>query len=172
MTHRILVPLDQSVKSRKIFEQICKFLRPEENNLIVYQVIHPTLEEIEMPPAYAGIEWTPATYHYFEQKQGLSHEAYLEQKAAMKEKLVHALDEEAETLRAHGFNVEVVVEFGDTVEHIEDQIKRRQIDLVAMTTHGREGIDRIFHGSVSGKIVHDLNVPVLLLHPPSSRDAT
>lgn len=171
MPYKILVPVDQSVQSRKIFEQISKFLRPEENNLILFQVIPPTLEKIEMPPAYAGTEWTPAAYEYYEKKQELSHEAFLDQQEALKQKLVHALDEEAEQLRSEEYQVEVVVEFGDAVEQIETQIKRQHIDLVAMTTHGREGINRVFHGSVSGKIVHDLNVPVLLLHPPSTSAA-
>ena len=171
MPYKILVPIDQSVQSRKIFEQISKFLRPEENNLILFQVIPPTLEKIEIPPAYAGSEWTPAAYEYFEKKRELSHEAFLEQQEELREKLVHALDEEAKALRAEGYQVEAIVEFGDTVEQIEVQIQQQHIDLVAMTTHGREGINRVFHGSVSGKIVHDLNVPVLLLHPPSTSAA-
>jgi nucleotide-binding universal stress UspA family protein len=42
--------------------------------------------------------------------------------------------------------------------HLED------VDLIAMATHGRIGLDRLVHGSVAEHVVHGASVPVLLLH--------
>jgi len=38
-------------------------------------------------------------------------------------------------------------------------------DLVVMTTHGRGGVGRLWHGSVADYVVRHLTIPVLLVHP-------
>jgi len=42
---------------------------------------------------------------------------------------------------------------------------RLDADLVVMTTHGRGGAGRLWHGSVADYVVRHLTVPVLLVHP-------
>lgn len=37
-------------------------------------------------------------------------------------------------------------------------------DLIVMGVHGRKGLDRILHGSVSEKVVRDSSVPVMTIH--------
>jgi nucleotide-binding universal stress UspA family protein len=46
-------------------------------------------------------------------------------------------------------------------------------DLVVMTTHGRGGVGRLWHGSVADYVVRHLTIPVLLVHPdhPKTRSA-
>jgi nucleotide-binding universal stress UspA family protein len=39
--------------------------------------------------------------------------------------------------------------------------------MIAMSTHGRSGLQRLMIGSVADKIVHHANVPVLLVRPPT-----
>jgi nucleotide-binding universal stress UspA family protein len=52
-----------------------------------------------------------------------------------------------------------------SVSHaISDFIESREIDLVAMSTHGR-GASRFLLGSVADKIIRSSNTPVLLFHP-------
>lgn len=41
----------------------------------------------------------------------------------------------------------------------------RTVDLIAMTTHGRGGLDRLMHGSVADQVVRHATVPVLLVRP-------
>jgi nucleotide-binding universal stress UspA family protein len=50
---------------------------------------------------------------------------------------------------------------------------RLDADLVVMTTHGRGGARRLWHGSVADYVVRHLTVPVLLTHPdhPKTRSA-
>jgi nucleotide-binding universal stress UspA family protein len=54
------------------------------------------------------------------------------------------------------------------VEHaakaIVDIAAVQNIDLIAMATHARSGLDRLAHGSVARTVLHHATVPVLLLH--------
>jgi nucleotide-binding universal stress UspA family protein len=45
------------------------------------------------------------------------------------------------------------------------------VDLIALTTHGRGGIERLLLGSVADKVVRGTTLPVLLCRPPTMRDA-
>jgi nucleotide-binding universal stress UspA family protein len=44
-------------------------------------------------------------------------------------------------------------------------ISDEKIDLIAMTTHAREGLTRFFLGSVTEKVLHRIKIPILLMHP-------
>jgi nucleotide-binding universal stress UspA family protein len=44
---------------------------------------------------------------------------------------------------------------------ILDAIAREKVDLVVMGTHGRQGLGRVFLGSVAEKVVRGSSVPVL-----------
>jgi nucleotide-binding universal stress UspA family protein len=67
-----------------------------------------------------------------------------------------------------GFEVKTAVAFGQPIPQIEATIAREQVNLVAMVTHGRTGLDRILHGSVAEHLLHHTNVPLLLVHPPAT----
>jgi len=165
---KILVPLDVSTMSRKILSHVCKFFDPERTHIILLQVIHPGLEEIKLPPAHAALEWTPAMYRYFEERQNVAHKTHLEREKHFREAVLKALEIDAQSLRQAGYTVSIQVELGRSVEKIEAVITQEQVDLVAMTTHAREGVGRLLFGSISGKIIHDITtIPVMLLHPSS-----
>jgi nucleotide-binding universal stress UspA family protein len=38
-------------------------------------------------------------------------------------------------------------------------------DVIAMSTHGRSGVQRWLMGSVAEKVVHHSHIPVMLIHP-------
>jgi len=40
-----------------------------------------------------------------------------------------------------------------------------QVDLIAMSTHGRSGLDRALHGSVAEAVLRTAGRPVLLTRP-------
>ena len=46
---------------------------------------------------------------------------------------------------------------------ILEQAKEKEVDLIAMSTHGRTGISRWVFGSVAAKVLHAAEVPVLLI---------
>src|SRR5262245_32338843 len=56
------------------------------------------------------------------------------------------LDELAQRLRAAGLAVETVQPEGDPAAVILDHARAPGADLIAMTTHGRGGLGRLFYG--------------------------
>lgn len=58
-----------------------------------------------------------------------------------------------------------VVEDTDTATGIVRHAAHRSVDLIAMTTHGRTGLDRVLIGSVTTDVVRRAPVPVLTLRP-------
>jgi nucleotide-binding universal stress UspA family protein len=62
-------------------------------------------------------------------------------------------------------NVEAVLGSGNPFEQILTVAKDRSCDLIAMGTHGRRGLSRIFLGSVAERVVRLSPVPVLTVGP-------
>ncbi|MGQ4555570.1 universal stress protein [Halobellus sp. GM3] len=67
----------------------------------------------------------------------------------------------AERVREAGVSVETAVEAGFPHKEILRAVAERSIDMIAMGTHGRRGLDRYVLGSVAEKVVRLSPVPVL-----------
>lgn len=76
------------------------------------------------------------------------------------------LEEVAEHLRQSGYNVHSRVEIGDPVERICHVADELDVDMIAMSTHGRSGLSRLIFGSVTSGVVKQAERPVLII--PSS----
>lgn len=50
----------------------------------------------------------------------------------------------------------------ETILEVADEV---HADLIAMSTHGRTGLERILVGSVADKVLHLSHIPVMLIHP-------
>jgi nucleotide-binding universal stress UspA family protein len=57
---------------------------------------------------------------------------------------------------------------GGVVEAIREEVANSKADLVVMTTHGRGPLGRFWLGSVADKLLRQLPVPLLLVHPGES----
>jgi nucleotide-binding universal stress UspA family protein len=68
-----------------------------------------------------------------------------------------------ESLKAKGFDVDWHVRYGDEAEEILDHIGQKEVDLVAMSTHGRSGVKRFLLGSVAEKLLRHSPKPVFLV---------
>ena len=66
-------------------------------------------------------------------------------------------------LKQKGIKVESHVRYGHPAEEILDHIEHRDVDLIAMTTHGRSGVGRWLMGSVAEKVVRSCPIPVLVV---------
>ena len=66
-------------------------------------------------------------------------------------------------LKQTGIKVESHVRYGHPAEEILDHIEHRDVDLIAMTTHGRSGVGRWLMGSVAEKVVRSCPIPVLVV---------
>ena len=73
------------------------------------------------------------------------------------------LDNLKEQLLAKKIDIEIHTPYGNPAAKILEVSKRHDIDLIAMSTHGRSGIGRWLLGSVAEKVVRHSEKPVLLL---------
>jgi nucleotide-binding universal stress UspA family protein len=74
-------------------------------------------------------------------------------------------------LSAKGLKVESHVRYGHEAEEILDHAAQKDIDLIAMTTHGRSGIKRFLFGSVAEKVIRHSPKPVFLVRCNGNRGA-
>lgn len=76
------------------------------------------------------------------------------------------LAEIARSLKDRGLDVKTkVVESERAADAILDEAARHGFGFVAMATHGRSGLSRLFLGSVATRVLHGSSVPVLLYRP-------
>jgi nucleotide-binding universal stress UspA family protein len=136
MYKSILVPLDGSGLAEAILPEIEKVAASMRARLILLRVCRA---------------------HVFPGKDPTKAEVEIVRKA---EKY---LDEITGQLTAKGFEAEAHVRYGDVANEILTHSKRNDIDLIAMSTHGRGGLTRWLLGSVAEKIIRHSEKPVLLL---------
>lgn len=70
-------------------------------------------------------------------------------------------------LRSEGINVTIALLEGRPAETIVEFTKNRSVDLIVIGTHGYTGMKRLMFGSVALRVLHDANVPVLLVRSAS-----
>jgi nucleotide-binding universal stress UspA family protein len=75
------------------------------------------------------------------------------------------LDPIAARLRAEGLQVQTEVLIGSPANTLLDYAAAHAVDLLAISTHGRSGVARLFLGGVADKLVRGAGVPVLLRRP-------
>src|SRR3990172_7379618 len=63
-------------------------------------------------------------------------------------------------LKPKGFNVDSHVRYGMDADEILDHAAQKEIDMVAMTTHGRSGVKRFLLGSVAEKVLRHSPKPI------------
>jgi len=69
----------------------------------------------------------------------------------------------ARPFREKGLTVSEVVASGDPAEEILDYAESSAVDIITMSTHGRSGIKRWVFGSVTDKVLHAGDMPVLVV---------
>jgi nucleotide-binding universal stress UspA family protein len=77
----------------------------------------------------------------------------------------HRLQELADRLEEQGYVAWPLVKGGPAADTILGEARRLEVDLVALATHGRSGLDRIFEGSTAEGVLRRAGVPVLLQKP-------
>jgi nucleotide-binding universal stress UspA family protein len=146
--NNVLIPIDRSDFSLTILPWIEQFLMPDRNALIFLHVAE------EPTPTY---------------RRSMGVDGFADHLKKLREGISTELTEELQPLtvplRAKGYAVAVEVAFGEPIPEIERFIARHKIDLLAMTTHGRNGLGRVLFGSVAQHLLQQLNMPILLFHP-------
>jgi len=160
----ILVPLTKSESSQKILQQIESFIPAQDTKLILYYVTKPPRGMGFAAPDYrsdyvlesAGEPLGPKSHPIFSSQEEDSLQADVEV----------ALLSVTNKLKQQGYDVSTQVCFGeDVVSEIVRIVKRDKIDMIAMSTRARVGVLRFFFGDIAEKVMQQVDIPVLLIHP-------
>jgi nucleotide-binding universal stress UspA family protein len=147
LLRKILVPLDGSDLGETTLshaEALAKNLGAE---IVLLRALEPP-RPLEGEGAYTGKKL------HFRSKE----ETERRKAAAME-----YLDAVGRPLREKGLKVSRAVLSGLAAEEIIDYARDNGIDLIAMSSHGRSGIGRWVFGSVTDKVVHAGDTPVLVV---------
>ncbi len=162
--NQVLIPLNQSELSQKIFPHVEKYISASENDLILFYITKPPRGAgFGAPKPGAGhilkpgVEPKgPATHPIFASQQEDSIKAHVEAELLP---ITHHLSQ-------LGYGVSIVVDFSkDPVDEILRVVNKRKIGLVAMSTRARVGVTRFFFQSIADILARKTKVPVLLIHP-------
>ena len=93
------------------------------------------------------------------------HSHTLDQDRALHDQAQAALTTHAESMRANGIDVGILIRSGEPDKEILDAIDQTAYDLVAMATHGHTFFGDLLYGSVSRTLKHKLSIPLLLIGP-------
>jgi nucleotide-binding universal stress UspA family protein len=153
---RVLVPLDGSELAEQVLDPAVALTAGMPNcEITLLRVVKPALRELFLPDSL-----------------GVAHEAksLLGRVDDLQHQMIEAaegyLGGVAERLRARGLSVRIVVVSKEqpAVAILEEAATRR-VGLLALSTHGRRGLPRLFLGSVADKVVRGSPMPVLLHRP-------
>jgi len=73
------------------------------------------------------------------------------------------LETRTRDLTAEGFACDAVLALGEPSDEIIKLARERNVDLIAMTTHGHRFISDVLYGATADKVRHAVDVPVLLV---------
>lgn len=143
MYNTVLVPLDGSKRAETILPYVEELALARQSKVILLQVIEPTTTLVtpyDMVPYYDAelIEkWISEANSYLAGLQG--------------------------EYQKKGIDTKYFVEQGPVVRTILDVAEREGADLIAMASHGRTGLGRVFYGSVAAGVLHSADRPLLLV---------
>lgn len=98
--------------------------------------------------------------------EGLDLPVYRRSRFEMFEKY---LEEVRSRIFSEGIVVNTEIKEGDAAGIINEQVKSKGIDLIVIATHGYSGMKKLMFGSVALRVLHDSDVPVLLIRPKSGK---
>ncbi len=139
----ILVPLDGSKKAETVLPHVEEIALNFHAKLVFMQMV-------EMPPMMMGSE-AP----YLEEFQ-----AEMEEVAKQAELYLKTVSGE---FREKGIQSKILVSHGPVVDGIINTAKSESADLIAMASHGRSGLSKVFYGSVAAGVLHRIDRPLLII---------
>jgi nucleotide-binding universal stress UspA family protein len=152
---KILVPLDGSDLAEAVLPHATEVARKFGASVVLLQVV----DSFEKVVA----EMMPATLEPTAGAGMVGVEVAEEQVRAEHEYAEGYLTETGAQLEAGGLTVERVVIEGDADDEIAKYAEENGVDLVAMSTHGRSGLGRLFYGSVAEATIKKLTCPALII---------
>ena len=148
MYKRILVPLDGSRRAESIASHVEQLASDLGCEVIFLQVLEPTAALV------TPYDMVP----YFDSEE-------VERRRQEASVYLHGI---AGEFREKGITAQEVVVQGPIVRSILDIAEREDVDLIAMASHGRTGLARVFYGSVAAGVLHQADRPLLIIRAPEA----
>jgi nucleotide-binding universal stress UspA family protein len=140
---KILLPLDGSIAGEAAIPFVEALAHSLGSELVLFYVVEP-------PAAWTGYGVGGA---YAIPQESETTKAYA----------LSYLEGMRQVLKEKGLTVSVVLEYGQPAELIIEYSKTKSIDAIAISTHGRSGIDRWVFGSVTEKVLQYGDTTVLVV---------
>lgn len=169
--HKVLITLDDSTLSQQIVPAVKKLFSPQDTALLLFSVVTPHLApELRMPHSApsAGDVMTTVVLHVeqnYQREMEAQTERYHEIGQALAAQRARDLQALGVLLEQAGYSVFTDAWTGEPAETIVAFAQAKKVDLIAMATHGRSGINRLLMGSVAEEVVRTSPIPVLLIRP-------
>jgi nucleotide-binding universal stress UspA family protein len=142
MYKTILVPLDGSKRAESILPHVEELAQLYHAKIMFLQVVEP-------PPLIVGPEGDITL-----------HQQELDRWAKQAEDYLVGLKGE---FQERGIETHTYVGNGPVVEEIINAAEREGADLIAIASHGRRGLSRVFYGSVAAGVLQSIDRPLLLI---------
>lgn len=143
MYKKILVPLDGSQLAEAVLPHAEAIAKSENAEIILLRV--------PMMPAAEFFSREPTIALKIHEEEQAEAEKYI--------------NEKMDDLKKDQIKVSVVTQDGPVPETILQVAEETHADMIAMSTHGRTGMQRWLMGSVADRVVHHAHIPVMLIHP-------
>jgi nucleotide-binding universal stress UspA family protein len=149
MNQKILVLLDGSELAEKVLPYVESLARSMDAHVILFRVPIYAYERASVT-ALAGHMPVP----FPEDREEALRDA------------TNYLEEVRQDLASRGVRVTTAIEEGpNTAETIIEYATDKNVDMIAMSTHGRSGLGRLIYGSVADEVLRRSHKPVLLIRP-------
>ena len=145
MYSRILVPLDGSKRAERILPHVEELARLYDAEVVFLQVLG-------YPPVVSGFVVAP-----------YDEEECRKESQRRREDVESYLNAVQSTFGEKGIAARTCLGDGPVVEAILDTAEREGADLIALASHGRTGLPRVFYGSVAAGVLHRADRPLLLI---------
>jgi nucleotide-binding universal stress UspA family protein len=143
MYDTILVPLDGSKRAEVILPHVEALALDMGARVIFLQVLEPMHTIVGPDRVYVGV-----------------HQQVLDQQRQEAETYLAALEG---VFREKGIEARTRIGYGPVVEEITAIAKEEGADLIAIASHGRTGLSRVFYGSVAAGVLHRVDRPLLVI---------
>jgi len=147
MYHKILVPLDGSKRADRIIPHVEELARRYKAKVIFLQVV-----EYKTIPTTEGA-FISLSDQEFDQVKKRAQKHLEAIRGEFREKNIES--------RTH-------VSYGPVVEGIINLAAQEGVDLIALASHGRGGLSRVFYGSVAAGLLHRVDRPLLIIRSRNS----
>jgi len=168
MFNKILICLDGSHLAEQILPHALAQAKIFNSTILLLKVIG---SYITIPPGGLGysLPFLNTTGQANDDEKVKAYRTLTETELLEIEKEYNEADDYLKNIASHvgneEFKTEIATIQGQAGEAIVNYAKNNNIDLIALATHGRGGLERTVFGSVADYVIHETKLPTLLVKP-------